>query len=81
MIAVPQSEITKKVMGPISSVLALSLVHLCIVLLAASAPGGTEVNEMDRGEAQGASLESLPRRVPTAFTARTAPSLDRFAPP
>lgn len=29
-------------MGPISPILALSLVHLTVVLLAASAPGGTE---------------------------------------
>ena len=42
MIAAPRSDITARVMGPIGPVLGLSLVHLAIVLLAASAPGGTE---------------------------------------
>ena len=42
IIAVPRSGLTERVMGPIAPVLGLSLVHLIIVILAASAPGGTE---------------------------------------
>ena len=42
IVAFPRSEITERVMGSIGPVVGLSLVHLVIVLLAASAPGGTE---------------------------------------
>ena len=42
MIALPKSELTERVMGPIGPIIGLSLVHLAVVLLAASAPGGTE---------------------------------------
>jgi len=42
IVAFPRAEITERVMGPISAILVLSLFHLAIVLLAASAPGGTE---------------------------------------
>ena len=42
MVAAPASKVTSKVMGPVGPILALSLVHLAIVLLAATAPGGTE---------------------------------------
>ena len=42
IVAAPQSRLTRNVMGPIAPVLALSLVHLAIVLLAATKPGGTE---------------------------------------
>ncbi|EOD04478.1 hypothetical protein EMIHUDRAFT_47959, partial [Emiliania huxleyi CCMP1516] len=42
MVAAPRSSLTARVMGPIAPVIALSLAHLAIVLLAASAPGGTE---------------------------------------
>jgi len=39
MIAAPGSEVTKKVMGPLTPMLGLAAVHLCIVLLAASQEG------------------------------------------
>jgi len=42
MVVSPKSSITRAIMGPITPILALSLVHLVIVLTAASAPGGTE---------------------------------------
>ena len=42
LIAMPRSNLTKRVMGPIAPILGLSLVHLGVVILAASAPGGTE---------------------------------------
>lgn len=42
MVAVPRSRVTESVMGPIGPILALSLVHLAVVLTAAAAPGGTE---------------------------------------
>jgi len=42
IIAAPRSEITRSLMGSIGPIIALSLVHITIVLLAASAPGGTE---------------------------------------
>ena len=42
MVAAPQSRLTSAIMGPISPIIALSLVHLAIVLAAATAPGGTE---------------------------------------
>ena len=42
MVALPSSKVTERVMGPIAPILALSLVHLAIVLTAAAAPGGTE---------------------------------------
>ena len=42
MVAAPRTSLTARVMGPIAPVIALSLAHLAIVLLAASAPGGTE---------------------------------------
>ena len=42
MIALPKSELTERIMGPIGPIIGLSLVHLAVVLLAASAPGGTE---------------------------------------
>jgi len=42
MVAAPASGLTRKVMGPIAPILALSAVHLAIVLLAATKPGGLE---------------------------------------
>ncbi len=42
MVAAPRSEATRKVMGPLLPILGLSLIHLVVVLLAASAPGGIE---------------------------------------
>lgn len=42
LIAAPRSKLTESIMGPIAPIVALSLVHLTVVLLAASAPGGTE---------------------------------------
>ena len=42
IVVLPRSELTAKVMGPIAPLLGLSLVHIAIVLLAATAPGGTE---------------------------------------
>ena len=42
IVAFPRSEITARVMGSIGPVVGLSLVHLAVVLLAATAPGGTE---------------------------------------
>lgn len=42
IVAAPRSKITEKVMGPIAPIVGLSLVHLAIVLLAATKPGGTE---------------------------------------
>lgn len=42
MLAAPDSRLTRSIMGPIFPIIALSIVHLIIVLLAASAPGGTE---------------------------------------
>jgi hypothetical protein len=42
IVAMPRSNLTKQVMGSIGPILGLSLVHLAVVLLAASAPGGTE---------------------------------------
>ena len=42
MIALPRSEITERVMGPIGPIIGLSLVHFAVVLLAATSPGGTE---------------------------------------
>ena len=42
MVAAPENDFTKKIMGPIAPILLLSAVHLLVVLLAASAPGGTE---------------------------------------
>ena len=42
MIAAPSSEITKRVMGPIAPILGLALVHLTIVLLAASQDGALD---------------------------------------
>ena len=42
IVAVPRSKITESVMGPILPLIALSLVHLAVVLTAATAPGGTE---------------------------------------
>ena len=42
IVAAPRSALTRKAMGSIGPILALSLVHLAIVLTAASAPGGTE---------------------------------------
>lgn len=42
MLAAPKSKLTKQLMGPIAPIIALSLAHLTIVTLAATAPGGTE---------------------------------------
>ena len=42
IVALPRAKITERIMGPIGTLLALSLIHLGIVLLAATAPGGTE---------------------------------------
>ena len=42
IVAFPRSPITEKVMGPILPLIALSLIHVTIVLLAATKPGGTE---------------------------------------
>ena len=42
IVAAPEREITRRVMGPIGPIIGLSLVHFAVVLLAASAPGGTE---------------------------------------
>ena len=42
MIALPRSEITERVMGPIGPIIGLSLVHFAVVILAATSPGGTE---------------------------------------
>ena len=42
IVALPQSKITERIMGPIGPILALSLIHLGIVGLAATSPGGTE---------------------------------------
>ena len=42
MVAAPASKLTRQVMGPVGPILGLTLVHLVIVLLAASSPGGTE---------------------------------------
>lgn len=42
MVVAPKSKITESVMGPIGPILALSLVHLVVVLLAATKPGGVE---------------------------------------
>jgi len=42
MIVAPESSVTKKIMGPIVPILALSLVHLGIVVLAASQKGAVD---------------------------------------
>ena len=42
MVAAPRSALTRKVMGPLGPILGLSAVHLGIVLLAATKPGGLE---------------------------------------
>ena len=42
MIAAPRWEITQRLIGPITPILLLSLVHFLVVLLAAAAPGGLE---------------------------------------
>ena len=42
IVALPRAKITEKVMGPIGPLVGLSLVHLAIVLTAATKPGGTE---------------------------------------
>ena len=42
IVAMPRSKITESVMGPIVPLIALSLVHLAVVVTAATAPGGTE---------------------------------------
>lgn len=42
IVAAPRSTLTRSVMGSIGPILALSLVHLAVVITAASAPGGTE---------------------------------------
>ena len=42
IVALPRAKLTERVMGPIGPIIALSLVHLAVVLLAASSPGGTE---------------------------------------
>ena len=42
IVLAPRSKITESVMGPIAPLIALSLVHLAIVITAATAPGGTE---------------------------------------
>ena len=42
IIALPRAAITERVMGPIGPLLGLSFVHLAVVLLAATSPGGTE---------------------------------------
>ena len=42
IVAFPRAKITESVMGPILPLVALSLVHLAIVITAATAPGGTE---------------------------------------
>ena len=42
IVAFPRAKVTESIMGPIGPILALSLIHLAIVLLAATAPGGTE---------------------------------------
>ena len=42
LLAAPRAPLARSLCGPIWPVLALSLAHLAIVLLAASAPGGTE---------------------------------------
>jgi len=42
IVAFPRSSTTARVMGPIGPLVGLSLIHLTIVLLAATKPGGTE---------------------------------------
>ena len=42
MVEAPRSKIAAQTMGPLLPIIALSLVHFVIVLMAASAPGGTE---------------------------------------
>lgn len=42
IVAFPRTKLTERVMGPLGPLLGLSLVHLAIVLLAATKPGGTE---------------------------------------
>jgi hypothetical protein len=42
LLAAPRAEITRKLMGPIGPIVGLSLVHLTIVLVAATQSGGTE---------------------------------------
>ena len=42
IVALPRAKLTERIMGPIGPILALSLIHLAIVLLAATSPGGTE---------------------------------------
>lgn len=42
IVALPRAKLTERIMGPIGPIIALSLVHLTVVLLAASSPGGTE---------------------------------------
>merc|ERR1719310_409085 len=42
IIGFPRSKVTERVMGPIGPLVGLSLIHLSIVLLAATKPGGTE---------------------------------------
>jgi hypothetical protein len=42
IVALPRAKVTERVMGGIGPLLGLSLFHLAVVLLAASAPGGTE---------------------------------------
>lgn len=42
MVVAPRSKITESLMGPIGPILGLSLVHLLVVLLAATKPGGIE---------------------------------------
>ena len=42
IVAFPRAQVTEAVMGPIVPLIALSLVHLAVVVTAATAPGGTE---------------------------------------
>ena len=64
LVALPRTELTRKIMGPIGPVLGLSLVHLAIVVLAASKPGGTEpilifADVFDPAQSQLAGMERL----------------------
>ena len=64
MVVWPDATLTRKLMGPIAPIIALSVVHLAVVLLAATKPGGTEPiaifgDVFDPAQSQLAGMERL----------------------